>query len=392
MRAGIAVLVLAYVLSQFYRAFLAVLAPALEADLGVGPEALSRASGLWFLVFAAAQFPVGWALDTIGPRRLTAGLLGLGAGGGALLFALAAAPWHIDAAMVLIGLGCSSVLMASFFIFARCYPARVFATMAGATIGIGSLGNLAGSLPLALAVEAFGWRATMAGLSAITLAMAVAIAAVVRDPPRAERGSAQGGSVLDLLKMPVLWAILPLALVNYAPAAGLRGLWIGPFFADLYGADAAGIGTFTLVMGLAMIAGNFAYGPLDRLLGTRKWVILGGNLAGALACLALAAAPLSGAWTAAALFAAIGFFGASFPVIVAHARAFVPAHLTGRGVTLVNFFGIGGVGLMQLLSGKVFAAAGGAPHVGAYVAILVFFGVAQLVGLAIYAFSRDSLE
>ena len=30
-------------------------------------------------------------------------------------------------------------------------------------------------------------------------------------------------------------------------------------------------------MGLAMVAGNFAYGPLDRLLGTRKWLVFGGN-------------------------------------------------------------------------------------------------------------------
>jgi hypothetical protein len=34
MRAGIAFLIVAYMLSQFYRAFLAVLAPALEADIG----------------------------------------------------------------------------------------------------------------------------------------------------------------------------------------------------------------------------------------------------------------------------------------------------------------------------------------------------------------------
>lgn len=34
MRAGIAVLVLGYVLSQFYRAFLAVLAPVLKVELG----------------------------------------------------------------------------------------------------------------------------------------------------------------------------------------------------------------------------------------------------------------------------------------------------------------------------------------------------------------------
>ena len=49
MRIGIATLILSYVLSQFYRAFLAVLTPVLEADLG-RPRPISpppRVPGSW---------------------------------------------------------------------------------------------------------------------------------------------------------------------------------------------------------------------------------------------------------------------------------------------------------------------------------------------------------
>ena len=48
--------------------------------------------------------------------------------------------------------------------------------------------------------------------------------------------------------------------------APVRGLWIGPYFADVQGAGQLEIGRVSLWMGLAMVAGNFAYGPLDRLL------------------------------------------------------------------------------------------------------------------------------
>ena len=68
MRAAIACLVFAYVLSQFYRAFLAVLSPLLTADIGATPEDLAAASGLWFLAFSLMQIPVGSALDRVGPR------------------------------------------------------------------------------------------------------------------------------------------------------------------------------------------------------------------------------------------------------------------------------------------------------------------------------------
>ncbi len=82
MKAGLIVLCLAYVLSQFFRAFLAVLAAPLARDIGAAPDDLAFASGLWFLAFAAMQIPVGWALDRIGPRRTAAVLLVIGGGGG----------------------------------------------------------------------------------------------------------------------------------------------------------------------------------------------------------------------------------------------------------------------------------------------------------------------
>jgi MFS family permease len=149
MRFGLICLLLGYVLSQFYRAFLAVLAPTLATDIGATPQDLAFASGLWFLTFALMQIPVGVLLDRVGPRRTAAALLAVGGGSGAAIFALATSPAHVAIAMALIGVGCSPVLMATYYIFARVYPVGVFATLAGVSIGIGSLGNIAGSAPLA---------------------------------------------------------------------------------------------------------------------------------------------------------------------------------------------------------------------------------------------------
>ncbi|MGP3696798.1 MFS transporter [Rhodobacter sp. NSM] len=390
MRAGIVCLVLAYVLSQFYRAFLAVLTPVLKDELGLTAEDLAAASGIWFLAFALMQFPVGWALDRVGPRLTAMVLLAAGGAGGALVFGLAEGPGAIKVAMALIGIGCSPVLMASYYIFARSYSPAVFGTLAAAVVGIGSLGNIAGSVPLAWAVEAFGWRETLMALAAVTLAVAAAIGLMVRDPGRAE-GHADG-SLFQLLRMPALWPVLAMMVVCYAPAAGLRGLWIGPYSADVFGASAAEIGRATLVMGLAMVAGSFAYGPLDRLLGTRKGLILGGNLLTAVCFLALWAMPEAGGWTSVLLFAGIGLFGASFPMVIAHGRAFVPPHLMGRGVTLLNFFGIAAPGIMQFATGAVHASVAPVPPAAPYAALFLFFALFILAGCAIYAFSRDRTD
>ncbi|WP_245513968.1 MFS transporter [Antarcticimicrobium luteum] len=388
--AGLIWLCLAYVLSQFFRAFLAVLSEVLERDLGAAPEALATASGLWFLSFAAMQIPVGWALDRIGPRRTAAVLLLLGGGGGAALFALAGGPAHISIAMFLIGIGCSPVLMASYYIFAREYPPARFATLAALMLGVGSAGNIVASYPTALAAELIGWRGTLAGLAALSTLVAAGIFLSVRDPARVE--TELRGSVLTILKLPVMWLILPMMLVNYAPAATVRGLWIGPYLADVFHLTTAQIGQASLAMGAAMIAGTLCYGPMDRLLGTRKWVVAGGALGSVAALVWLTLVIGTSPLLSVALLAVVGFLGGYFPVIIAHGRAFIPAHLVGRGVTLMNLFGIGGVGLMQFVTGRLHSGLSGGAVTAPYGVIFGFLAVTLLIGTVLYLFSRDSLD
>lgn len=388
MRAGLVLLSLAYVLSQFFRAFLAVLSGPLARDVGATPDDLAIASGLMFVTFAAMQLPVGWALDRVGPRRTATVLLLLGGGGGAALFALASNSLHIKLAMVLLGAGCSPVLMASYYIFARQFSPARFATLAAVMLGVGSFGNLVASYPMAWAAETIGWRATLWGLAVVSVAAALGILALVRDPEAVT--SETRGSLFDLLRMPAVWAILPLMFVAYAPTAALRGLWAGPYLRDVFGLDTGQVGQATLVMGVAMIAGTFAYGPLDRIFNSRKWVIFSGNLLCVTATFALMLWPDQSLTLSITLLAVIGLTGSTFPVLIAHGRAFFPAHLAGRGVTLLNLFGIGGAGVAQFASGPLHAAASTA--LAGYTAIFALFGFALLAGLASYLFSRDSMD
>jgi sugar phosphate permease len=391
--AGIAALALAYVLSQFYRSFLAVLTPALSAELGATKADLSLASGVWFIAFAVSQFAVGVALDRFGPRRTAGLMLALGGSGGAFLFAAAGRPADVIFAMALIGIGCAPVLMAALFIFARRYPVHRFAVLTSWLIAFGAAGNVIGAAPLANAVEAFGWRSVLVGIGALTLVVSVGLLALVRDP---ERPAGMAGGVgfsgfASLMRMRVLWPIIPLTAINYAPAAGIRGLWAGPYLADVYGADALVIGEVTLAMALAMILGSFLYGPLDTLFNTRKWVAVGGNLVCLAALVFLAAFTAAGLWTTAVALMVIGVSGMGYGLMMAHSRAFVPPHLIGRGVTLMNFFSIGGVGAMQFATGAVITEtqAAGAPE-AAYLALFGFYAATLAAALLVYLFAKDA--
>ncbi len=115
----------------------------------------------------------------------------------------------------------------------------------------------------------------------------------------------------------------------------------------------------------------------------------------AAALLALWAWPAAGLTAAVVLLCAVGFFGSSFPLMIAHGRSFFPAHLAGRGVTFLNMLAIGGAGLAQIASGRLFAAAkagaGGDPA-APYATIFLFFGLLIVVGIVPYLFARDRLD
>ncbi|WP_295806939.1 MFS transporter [uncultured Nitratireductor sp.] len=392
---GLAALAIGYVLSQFYRSFLAVLTPALTSELGATKAELSMASGAWFVVFALMQFVVGVSLDRYGPRRTAAFLLTVCGGGGALMFAFAPSPGMIILAMALNGAGCSAVLMASVFIFAKSFSPARLTILISWLIAFGTMGNVIGSAPMAAAAEAFGWRGVMAGLAFFTILTGIAIQFLVRDPEPAAQNEREAGfgfrGYKELLSLRVLWPILPLTALNYAPAAGIRGLWAGPYLSDVYSADALLIGQVTLFMALAMSAGSFVYGPLDVFFRTRKWVAVGGNLVGLMAILLLAMVPVSSIAMTTVVFVVIGICGASYGLLMAHGRAFVPAHLTGRGVTLLNFFSVGGAGVMQFLTGGVVAVSTvpGEP-VAAYQTLFVFYAILIAASLAIYLACRDA--
>ena len=356
----------------------------LANDIGAQPDDLAYALGLLFLVFAVMQIPVGWGLDRFGPRIVSSVLLLIGGGGGAFLFASAQNPSHINLSMALLGVGCSPILMASYYIFARNYSPKIFATLAATFLGIGSLGTLIGASPLTYFVGILGWRDAVELIGIFTIFVSLFLLFTVKNPDINYESTVSSGGFWSILKSKDILLIAPIAIICYAPVAGLRGIWLGPYFEKQFEASIDEIGTIGLIMSLGMIFGTFFYGPLDRIFKTRKWIVLIGNFICLLSVAALSFLPELSYNFAIISFALIGFFGMSFPVVVAHGRSFVPIELSGRGVTLMNLFAIGGVGVLQALSGLVFE------RTGDFGAVFSVYFILILIGLVVYFWSKDN--
>ena len=387
---GIICLTVGYVFSQFYRAFLAVLAPVLGQELAAGPGDLALSSGLWFITFAAMQLPVGWALDHFGPRRTVAVLLGLGGGGGAALFAMAQTPMHLHLAMALLGVGCAPVLMGAYYIFAREYRPTTFGALAGLMIGVGSLGNILGAAPLVWVIETLGWRMTLWLLAGATVVVSGLIGLILRDPARLGSDHPKG-SIGDVLRLRALWFILPIFFFSYAAPMAIRGLWAAPYLDQVFGASEQTIGRATLVIGLAMILGNFLIGAATRIVGSIRRTVQIFIAVELMLMTVLVLYPSSGLVAATVLLSLIGFSGAAYALLMAHGRSFLPAHLVGRGVTFLNMFSMGGVGVMQFASRPVYQTASAAyPPAQAFAMLFLFFLIPLVIGYILYFLTPEA--
>jgi MFS family permease len=142
---------------------------------------------------------------------------------------------------------------------------------------------------------------------------------------------------------------------------------------------------------LALVAGGnvigFAvFGPLDRLLDTRKGVVIGGTCVGTLTAGGLALWSHPPLWAAVALLVLFGATAAFSITNIAMGRSLVPDRLMGRGVTMVNCATFFGNALLQIVAGHLiglFVASGPAPE-AAYRFLFAVLAAVYIVATLIY--------
>ena len=141
--------------------------------------------------------------------------------------------------------------------------------------------------------------------------------------PESPRQMLQG--LVEVLSNPRLRPILAMNFCNYACVFTVQGLWGGPFLREVYGLSPIEAGNVLLAAVITYQFGIVAFGPLDRVLDTRKWIAVGGTLAtiSTLAILALASRPP--VWVPIGAILGMGFFAR----LQHHGDDAWPRHLSG---------------------------------------------------------------
>ncbi len=399
----VGVLCCAYMISQFLRSSTGVIAPDIAHELRLAPQSLGVLSGAFFFAFAVAQIPVGLMLDRYGARATTSGLM-IFAIAGSLLFAHATSLFWLSAARILMGIGCSCLLMGPLMIYTRWFSRARFSTLSGIHIAAGTLGAMMATTPLAWITLWIGWRGAFTGAALLAALMALLVWLIARDAPPGQHAPHQlhEGARESLwqslmgfgavLRNPSLPHLLLLQFVGLGCAATLLGLWASPYLHDVHGLDGPARGNVLLIMSVCTAAGMLFWGQMDiRFASYKRPVLLGAGISTVMLGLMTALGEPSLA-TVTGIFALMGFCNGYAAVAIAHGRGIFPDALIGRGISLLNMGGMAGAGVMQYIAGVIigqFAAPGTAAPPEAYRTLFGFLVAALVTALLVYSRVAD---
>jgi predicted MFS family arabinose efflux permease len=382
-------------LSQFYRVSDSVIAPDLVRDLHLSAGELGWAGSSFFFALFALQLPVGLMFDRYGARR-TVTVVSLFAVIGSLWIAGAADASGLIVGRTIAGVGCAASFMSMVFLCARWFePHRLSTALSWAFAG-SNLGILAGTTPFAWSAATFGWRASFVGLAVVTLLVVAVFYIVVRDrPPGSTLPTTHREPLRDVFhglwlvwRTPGLLPLLSMHFFAYATMLTVLGIWGGPYLFDVYRLDGVERGNVLLAMGVAQTLGILTYGPMDRVLHSRKKVVTGGAIVSAIFLGALALLAHPPLWLAVGLLVAACYFCAFGTVIVAQGRTLFPDRLGGRAVTTVNLAQCLGLAVLPAVTGTIVEAYGANELAYRYVFATLAGGL--LLGLIPYSRSPDN--
>ena len=393
-----------FLMSSFYRASSAIIAPELISDLKLSHHALGLLGAAFFYSFAIVQLPLGILLDRVGPKITMTVLNFIGVTGG-VIFAGASSMTGGIIGRTLIGVGMAANLMGPLKLFTNWFDPGQFATLLGLLVSIGTLGSLAATTPLAILVEGLGWRKSFYVLAGLNAFLTLCLMIIVRDRPSNKRNdyntlkeksppSPVFASLKTLFSSWNYWAISLTTFLRYGPYAAIQALWAGPFLIEFLGLSPIIAGNLLFMLSIGLIIGAPFSGMLsDRILRTRKSTIIIGLFICTMATLAFSQ------WRDAnhlillgTILFAIGFFNSFGQVMYAHIKELMPDDMSGSAMTGINFFTMMGGGVFMHLLGEI------VEHVepplkgagGGYQTSFLVCSVAFLLATVLYFTTKDS--
>ena len=275
----------AYFFVFLHRMSTAVIVSDFRREFGATAAQLGLLSSVYFYSYAILQIPVGILADRLGSKNTMVGGLII-AVAGSLLFASSHSLSLCIVARMFTSAGMAGIYVPALNLFLAAFGPRKFPIATGLLGAVGQSGGLAASTPLALSVQALGWRGSFYVIAAATLAIAIMIFFTLKVGTRREamavyaRHKAQEGA--DGAAGGVRanwWGLLILACVGmftFGPSLSFQGLWGLPFLMDVHHLTRVGGSLIISVLPFGSIAGYLILAAFISRIKRNKGVVLSG--------------------------------------------------------------------------------------------------------------------
>ena len=230
------VFALGYLISNLLRAITATISPELVSEFSLTSGELGLLGGGYFLGFASVQIPLGYLLDSKGPRKIVSYFLSLSIVG-LILFASAQNLTMLLISRVLIGVGVGACLMGPLTAYRIWFQDETQQRANSWMLMVGAIGMLSSSLPVQYLLPLIGWRSIFLNLALLTLTCIILIIIFI---PKWETKSFKNEQFNEN-KLSTVWknslfkSLIPMGFFSYGGLFAIQTLWAGPWMIKVSG-------------------------------------------------------------------------------------------------------------------------------------------------------------
>jgi predicted MFS family arabinose efflux permease len=309
---------------------------------------------------------------------------------GCAAFSQASGLVSLSAARLLIGMGVAACLMAPLTCYRHIFDANTQLRLNSWMLMTGSLGMLASTVPVQMALPYWGWRGLFMTLAALLL---LAMLLIARFAPTASPEAMDGdtGRYRDIMRHPMFVALAPLGFFSYGGLIAIQSLWAGPWLTQVTGRSAGQAAEGLFAVNLSMLVAFMSWGlvmPRLARAGLHARQLITWGLPASMLALALIVTlgPAAGAMHWALWCVLSTCVSLSQPAV---AQAFPPAW-AGRALSAFNLVIFGGVFCLQWGIGLVIDALGavGWTRVASFQGAIGLFAACCLLALTWFLFCQ----
>ena len=230
------VFALGYFISTLLRAITATISPELVSEFNLSSGELGLLGGGYFLGFASVQIPLGYLLDSKGPRKIVSYFLSLSIVG-LILFSTAQNLSMLLISRILIGVGVGACLMGPLTAYRIWFQDQTQQRANSWMLMVGAIGMLSSSLPVQYFLPLIGWRSIFLTLALLTF---ICIILIIIFIPQWEIKSFENEEFHEN-KLSTVWrnslfkSLIPMGFFSYGGLFAIQTLWAGPWMIRVAG-------------------------------------------------------------------------------------------------------------------------------------------------------------